>query len=805
MHFLSNFRKLVLTSFFLILFFLVSSPKAFAVNSNGYWEEVGALSIERVLTLSALLNDGRVIAAGGTANGIIYKTTEIYNPITKIWSTTNDLNYPRWDASKPHSVVFSDGKVLVAGGEYNGNPINTSEIYNPINGAWSQVDSLNTSRVYGVLAPLPGDKALMATGGLGGGLRSTTAEIYDPNIDTWTYTGNLTIGRQLEDTSYALLHDGRILIAGGGSNFKFAEDTAEVYDPSSGIWAMTGPMPFEFNHGTITTLSDGRVLIAGSLRQVNPNFDVLDSAAIYDPATNQWSSVSPMPDPRNQHDAILLEDGNVLIFGGFDANLNYYSSTYIYNPNDDAWSFGPEMPKHYRLGSVTKLQNGDYLVAGGTEGFNGFGTYGNSYLFTNGETTFLNVPYFNQNVEPWGPQEYDHAISQNVTNPDFERWGCAVTSAAMILNYHEMTQFPDGTPINPATLNEWLESNDGYATRIDGFGKPYSVIIWKKIGTLTNLLYKAGKASYKLNPIPFSNPNNLEDDLELREIAGKNVGAPPIVRVTKGGPDNGHYVVPKGLSGGNVSINDPEWNYPDLTSFDNISYTDYHSYIPSLTNLSSLYFVINSNVEMLIADSDGNKTGEIIVNGNKNAYNDNSEAVYVFEGPISNPNNQNIVEQLGSGANIYSLNFPDEGEYKIQITSTENAFYTLNASTFQVDGTHALHKIEGIIGPNSVDEFTINYSKTSESEVEEIIDFNTLISDIKILYNLNEITNKKYYALLLAEAHLAKRLDQKWYSKKASKNLLKAMNRNIDRNTGRYLTQNAFEILDKDIGYLIQK
>ena len=84
----------------------------------------------------------------------------------------------------------------------------------------------------------------------------------------------------------------------------------------------------------------------------------------------------------------------------------------------------------------------------------------------------LNVPYFSQSDATWATVIYDHA--QEFFDPalTIASSGCALTSAAMLLNYYDYKNFPDqadwpadlrGKSINPETLNLWLKREaDGY-------------------------------------------------------------------------------------------------------------------------------------------------------------------------------------------------------------------------------------------------------------------------------------------------------------------------------------------------------
>ena len=70
-------------------------------------------------------------------------------------------------------------------------------------------------------------------------------------------------------------------------------------------------------------LADGRVLITGG-----QSGDMVNSAEIYDPATDSFTATGSMANKRQYHTATLLADGSVLIAGGWDAqNVSGYTLT----------------------------------------------------------------------------------------------------------------------------------------------------------------------------------------------------------------------------------------------------------------------------------------------------------------------------------------------------------------------------------------------------------------------------------------------------------------------------------------------
>jgi hypothetical protein len=58
------------------------------------------------------------------------------------------------------------------------------------------------------------------------------------------------------------LNDGRVLVT-GGTNLDSDSNTAELYDPSTGIWTTTRSMNEERDRHTAAVLKDGRVLVTG--------------------------------------------------------------------------------------------------------------------------------------------------------------------------------------------------------------------------------------------------------------------------------------------------------------------------------------------------------------------------------------------------------------------------------------------------------------------------------------------------------------------------------------------------------------
>jgi hypothetical protein len=66
-----------------------------------------------------------------------------------------------------------------------------------------------------------------------------------------------------------LLPDGKVLIAGGGGKSSFAGFVAELFDPATGTFSLTGSMLLPRTSHAATLLPNGEVLVTGSQTPVH--------------------------------------------------------------------------------------------------------------------------------------------------------------------------------------------------------------------------------------------------------------------------------------------------------------------------------------------------------------------------------------------------------------------------------------------------------------------------------------------------------------------------------------------------------
>lgn len=282
----------------------------------------------------AQLPDGRVLVPGGVNGhylGATAPVAEIFDPLRRSWSTTS----PMQSFHSKHTVTaLRDGRVLVAGGE-------------------------------GRLTPVVHGNPL------------TQSEVYDPASDVWTVTGPMAseTGPMASEVPFnhsaALLHDGRVLVAGGefvGVETAGVLDTAQLFDPSTNRWQATTPMHHARAYHASALLPDGRVLVAGGQDAAG---DSMTSVEVWDPATSQWTESAPLPVAHHNesNSAVALTDGRVLVAGGSNSQgvgpAMLSAATQVFDPRTGRWSLGPPLPQGRNDHVVVALADGRVLVAGG--------------------------------------------------------------------------------------------------------------------------------------------------------------------------------------------------------------------------------------------------------------------------------------------------------------------------------------------------------------------------------------------------------------------------------------------------------
>ena len=182
-------------------------------------------------------------------------------------------------------------------------------------------------------------------------------------------TGSMQVARLFATAT--LLANGKVLVAGGipclDATRGFA--SAELYEPKTGTFTMTGALTVPRGWAVATLLADGRVLVVGgddlgtggcTTPYKGPSAISHSSSDIYDPTTSKFTRVGSLI-PSFPDMAIVLPDGSVLTAESDNAVLE------TYDPATGKFSRSGSLLRSYEYLSEALLPDGKVLFVGSTQ------------------------------------------------------------------------------------------------------------------------------------------------------------------------------------------------------------------------------------------------------------------------------------------------------------------------------------------------------------------------------------------------------------------------------------------------------
>lgn len=173
------------------------------------------------------LPSGKFLIVGGAVRGGVSGYTnlvnaEIYDSAANTFVATGNLTAARATHS---ATALPDGAILIAGGNFVGQPLATAELYDEKSGRFFPVKDLVSDRNEHSATLLPNGKVL-----IGGGVNRDgyigSLELYDPITNAFTAAGRLSFLYGCPKCTATLLNNNKVLFVNG--------DVAELYDASVG-------------------------------------------------------------------------------------------------------------------------------------------------------------------------------------------------------------------------------------------------------------------------------------------------------------------------------------------------------------------------------------------------------------------------------------------------------------------------------------------------------------------------------------------------------------------------------------------
>jgi N-acetylneuraminic acid mutarotase len=296
------------------------------------WSTAAAPAEMRDVEALTALPDGRVLAIGHFGGPDSYWATwtlgaALYDPLSGTWSRMQPPLVKRDHGAT--ATLLGTGQVLLAGG-YQDEPAEelpvhdnytvfaSAETYNPASGAWTPVAPMlhprtqqaATAMANGTALIAGGEEDLIYPGSQTESAVQSSAETFDPYNDTWQPLPEMSFARAYAEAT--TLSDGSVIIAGGGecstapgyeacinygrsyySSLCCAASTAEIYEPATNQWTVTGPV-LAGNETALAAFGNEALLAGGDLPL---NSRDLDGAYVYGPTPPPTTNSQPQPRP----------------------------------------------------------------------------------------------------------------------------------------------------------------------------------------------------------------------------------------------------------------------------------------------------------------------------------------------------------------------------------------------------------------------------------------------------------------------------------------------------------------------------
>jgi N-acetylneuraminic acid mutarotase len=160
--------------------------------------------------------------------------------------------------------------------------------------------------------------------------------MYDPLTNTWKRLADIPTPRR---SACSASVNGRLLVIGGtttGYNTTPAVpiNTVEAYDPVTDSWTTLSPMPTA-RFGTTAAVIGSSVYVIGGFDSSNTSTAIVEK---FDPTGNSWSAADSLPAPLGDAMSVAIDSG-IIVFGGHTIlGQGGFGDVYEYNAAAGVWN-----------------------------------------------------------------------------------------------------------------------------------------------------------------------------------------------------------------------------------------------------------------------------------------------------------------------------------------------------------------------------------------------------------------------------------------------------------------------------------
>ncbi len=265
--------------------------------------------------------NGKLYVFGGyvniNGNIVAQFRCDVYDPARNEWTRLGEM-----PENFTHAGIAVDGATIWLVGQYSGNHPGPGSThvwkYDTLTDAWSRGPDLPAARGAGAAAIVA--RSLHFFGGMDFTRTIECGEHWSLDLDNESagWTPRAAMPNPRNHLSGAGL-DGKIYALGGQHGqeaSQVAQSEGDCYDPATDTWTVVAPIPDIRSHNTAATfVMDGRIVMLGG--EVGYNIQRATVFA-YDPAANEWSLIGTLPAPRSTSVGGAISSTQFILTAGND-------------------------------------------------------------------------------------------------------------------------------------------------------------------------------------------------------------------------------------------------------------------------------------------------------------------------------------------------------------------------------------------------------------------------------------------------------------------------------------------------------
>lgn len=308
--------------------------------------------------------------------GLIFITILTFIPVNVssqsiTWERRSDIPIP---ISKAKASVVK-GKIYIMGGvspSFRGFSVTNFE-YDPKTDSWTKKKDMPTGRTNYAMAVVENKIYL-----IGGDPFLNKVDVYDPESDVWDTVSRMPSKRQHVSCSVV---DNKIYVIGGLEDVccppypercnwekcAIISNKNQVYDPKTDSWKNLSPLPTP-RHGLDMVSINGKIYVIGGMGDKLSMWNSLNVVEEYDPITDSWSKKQSSPIPRDGY-AYSAQNNKIYLFGGWISDSQQTDSTWVYNINSDTWTNSTKTPFKTGACAYATINSKIYLFGGDKEDY----------------------------------------------------------------------------------------------------------------------------------------------------------------------------------------------------------------------------------------------------------------------------------------------------------------------------------------------------------------------------------------------------------------------------------------------------